>query len=227
VSPVYVYALLDGRPSGPLPAGIGGERLRLLEAAGIVAVIGDVPAAPAVEVPALRAHDATARAVADGAAAALPARFGAVLEDEAALAQFLEVHRERLREALDLVRGCRQMTLRVSSAPGAAAPRPESPRPDPATGPGTAYLRARAAREARNDPRVRAVIGPLEGLVRATRVDGHEHPPLIASVYHLVPVDRVAEYEAGVALLVSAHPEIRISSSGPWLPYAFAPESLV
>lgn len=223
-----MYALLDGPPSGPLPGGIGGERLRVFEASGIVAVIGDVPAAPEVEAAALRAHDTTARAVAEGAAAALPARFGAVLEDEAALAQFLEAHREPLREALDLVRGCRQMILRVSSAPGAAAPNPESPSPaDAATGgPGTAYLRARAAREARNDPRVRAVIAPLEGLVRATRVDGHEHPPLIASVYHLVPKGRIPEYEAGVAAIASAHPEIRISASGPWLPYAFAPESL-
>jgi hypothetical protein len=224
VSRVYVYALLDARPSGALPSGLQGERLRTVQRAGVVAVVGDVPAGPEVEAAALRAHDATAVAVAEGAAAVLPARFGAVLDDEAALARFLDDHEGPLREALQLVRGCRQMTLRLSSAAGRAPARPpDPPAAEVAAGPGKAYLEARAAREPHNDARVRAVVAPLEGLVRATRVEGHDHPPLVASVYHLVPIDRLDDYRAALAAATQRSPGVHVSLSGPWLPYAFAP----
>jgi hypothetical protein len=224
VSRVYVYALLDARPSGALPSGLQGERLRTVQRAGVVAVVGHVAAAPEVEASALRAHDATAVALSQGAGAVLPARFGAVLDDEAALARFLEDHAGPLREALQLVRGCRQMTLRLSSVAGRAPARPpEPPAAEAAAGPGTAYLEARAAREPHNDPRVRAVVAPLEGLVRATRVEGHRHPPLVASVYHLVPVDRLEDYRAALAATTGRSPDLHVSVSGPWLPYAFAP----
>ena len=224
MSPVYVYALLDARPSGALPSGLQGERLRTVQRAGVVAVVGDVAKAPEIEAAALRAHDATAVAVAEGAGAVLPARFGAVLDDEAALARFLDDHEGPLREALQLVRGCRQMTLRLSSVSGRDPARPpDPPAAESAARPGTAYLEARAAREPHNDPRVRAVVAPLEGLVRATRVEGHSHPPLVASVYQLVPIDRLDDYRATLAALTRRLPDVHVSPSGPWLPYAFAP----
>jgi hypothetical protein len=70
---------------------------------------------------------------------------------------------------------------------------------------------------------VRAVVAPLQEIVRATRVEGHVHPPLIASVYHLVAVDRMGAYRAALEAAARIAPDVHVSSSGPWLPYAFAP----
>jgi hypothetical protein len=226
---VYVYALLDGPPPGPLPSGLAGEPVHLLARAGIVAAFGEMATAPPVEAEAIRAHDATARAIAEGVGAVLPSRFGALLEGEAALARFLEDNAGPLRDALDRVRGCRQMILRLSTAAGAEPPpvSAEAPVDPPAAGPGTRYLRERAARDPGQDPRVKPVLAALAPVTRETRVQGHQHPPLIASVYHLVRREDVGDYAARVAVVAAAHSALHIAASGPWLPYAFAPESLL
>jgi hypothetical protein len=69
------------------------------------------------------------------------------------------------------------------------------------------------------------VLDALAPLVRGERRERHERPPLLASVYHLVPRDGVDAYRTAVA---SAAEEagVRVTISGPWPPYAFAPDEL-
>ena len=52
----------------------------------------------------------------------------------------------------------------------------------------------------------------------------HDTAPLLASVYHLVDRSAVPAYRAAIERFVST--DVRVVATGPWPPYAFAPEAL-
>jgi hypothetical protein len=88
--------------------------------ANVGAGAGAEPAAPAmpggVTADILRAQDALVRALAQRAEALLPARFGSMFTSETALREVIAGLDPRLEEALERVRGCEQMTIRVFSS---------------------------------------------------------------------------------------------------------------
>lgn len=227
MSPVYLYALLAEPPAGALPAGLAGEALRLVPCDGILAAVGDVAIAPGADGATLTAHDAAVRRLAAISSALLPARFGSVTEDDRQLGEALRARVPALRDALDAVRGCDQMTLRFFRPEGTA--REPSDDGDVAAegGPGTRYLAARraAAGDPATLPEVRVVLDALAPFVRGERRERHERPPLLASVYHLVPRGAVDAYRAALDTATRDAP-LRVTSSGPWPPYAFAPDEL-
>jgi hypothetical protein len=219
VSPLYLYAVLAEAPTAPLGQGLAGEPLRLVSCGPLAGVVGAMPAQPAIEPAALRGHDATIRRLAGLVDAILPARFATLAEDEAALRALLEPRTATLGDALRLVAGCEQMTLRVF---GSALPAPTGAT-DVAenVGPGTRYLtaRLRATTPAGLEP-VRAAVAAL---VRAERIAPHRTPPLLASLYHLVSRGGAAAYLNSLAAAREAIEPLRVESSGPWPPYGFAP----
>jgi hypothetical protein len=222
MSALYLYALLAETPAADLGAGLAGEPLRLIPCAGLLAVAGSMDAPPALAAPALRAHDDVVRRLATLAEALLPARFGTVAEDERALATALEPRLPALREALTLVRGCEQMSLRVFGAASAVAAEPADAS---AGGPGARYLqeRRRAHRHASELPGLEPLRRALGRLVRAERIEPHHTPPLLASVYHLVPRGVAAAYRERLEATRTVLQPWRVDASGPWPPYAFAP----
>ena len=227
MSPLYLYAVLAEAPAGALPSGLAGEAIRLVPCDDLLAAVGDVTSAPAVDEASLRAHDAAVRRLAAASPALLPARFGSMAGDERALGDALRPRLGALRDGLRAVRGCEQMTLRFARRDAVAAP-PAAPETSPtAGGPGTRYLDARraSAGDARAIPEVGRVLDALAPLVRGERRERHERPPLLASVYHLVPRDSLEAYRAAVAS-AAAEAGMRITVSGPWPPYAFAPDEL-
>jgi gas vesicle protein GvpL/GvpF len=226
LSGLYLYALLAGEPAGPALAGLAGEPLRFLPCGGFVAAVGEQPAAPKVSAAALAGHDAAVRRLAERVAALLPARFGGWLPDAAALVARLAPHAAEVAAALALVRGCVQMTLRVFGEPlPAAAVRAEPPRAGP--GPGARYLAARRqalARE-RSLPEIAPLTAALAPLLRAERLERHARGRLLGTAYHLVRREDAAAYGetvAGAAALLGGR---TVAASGPWPPYAFAPEA--
>jgi hypothetical protein len=229
MSPLYLYALLAEPPSGALPAGLAGEAMRLVPCDGVLAAVGEVGEAPPLDGSALRAHDAAVRRLAAVSSAILPARFGSLVRDEAELGEALHPRLAALRDALAAVRGCEQMTLRFSWL-DSVAPTEESSLPSTATagGPGTRYLSARraVAGDPRSVPEVARVLDALSPLVRGERRERHGKAPLVASVYHLVPHGGLDAYRAAVEAAASREPRIRVTASGPWPPYAFAPDEL-
>lgn len=219
---LYVYALVDEEPAASLGAGIAGEPLRLVRRGGIAAVVGELDSTPRLEREALLRQDAVVRRLADLFDALLPARFGEAFADEAALAEGIAARAADLAAALVLVRGCVQMTLRVfgdaetSSAADA----------DLGDGPGTRYLaaRRRASERTRELPEIEPLREALLPLLRAERIERREAGRLLGTAYHLVPR---AETGAYLAALERARARIggrRVAASGPWPPYAFAPE---
>jgi hypothetical protein len=231
MSPLYLYALVGEAPGGPLPAGIAGEGLRLIDCEGVLAAVGEVAATPLLAAETLRGHDATVRALA-GEAGLLPARFGSVLRDEEELRAVLGPRVPSLRAALERVRGCEQMTLRIARISGSdERPEPETeqePEPETGTGPGAQYLaRRRAERaDARAIPEVARVLDAVADLVREEHLESHRRPPLIASAYHLVPRASLDLYRARLDAACAREPRLHVTVSGPWPPYAFAPSEI-
>ena len=225
MSPLYLYAVLAERPAGVLPSGLSGEAVRLVACDDLLAAVGELASAPAVDEGSLRAHDAVVRRLFAGASALLPARFGSMADDEAQLRDALRPRLEAFREGLRAVRGCEQMTLRFSRRDGPSEAAPAAPAPSPASGPGTRYLDARraSAGDPRAIPEVGRVLDALAPLVRGERWERHDRPPLFASVYHLVARESLDRYRDAVASAAEAA-GVRVTSSGPWPPYAFAPD---
>jgi Gas vesicle synthesis protein GvpL/GvpF len=223
--PAYVYALLAEPPRGDTGAGLGDEPLRFVPVGGVFAAVGEMAGPPPVSPATLLAHDAVVRRLAAEVEAILPVRFGTLLEGERALAEAIGERAPRLREALALVAGREQMTLRVFGEP---APAPDTEPAPGGLGPGARYLEARR-RQTNRDADV-PELGPLRpllaSLVRAEHAQRHEAPPLLASVYHLIDRGRAAAYLDAVAAGATALAPTRAAATGPWPPYAFAPEHL-
>jgi hypothetical protein len=217
---IYLYALVDEQPSGSLGEGIAGEPLRLFSQGRLMAVLGEIPQRPEPDRETLEKQDAVIRRLAGLFGAILPARFGEIFADEAALANRLAPREGEVSEALSLVRGCVQMTLRVFGEP---EPRPE---PAPQGGPGTRYLaaRRREIERAHSLPEIEPLREALRPLLRAERIERHEAAgPLLGTAYHLVLRESAGTY---LATLESAKKRIggrRVAATGPWPPYAFAP----
>jgi hypothetical protein len=185
------------------------ESLRLVRCGEVSAVVGEAEATLTPE--ALAAHDAVVRRLADRFAALLPVRFGEKVKDEADLATLLASRAAQFLEALERVRGCAQMTLRVFGEPG--------PIEEPAEGgPGTRYLEAR--RRARTLPEIAPLLDALRPLVKDERTMRHDQGSYFGTAYHLVRREDVPAY---LSVVESVKTDRRVAVSGPWAPYAFAP----
>jgi Gas vesicle synthesis protein GvpL/GvpF len=225
---LYVYGIAGTSPPEDLGPGLAGEPLRRIGNGAVCAVAGEMDEPPRPEPAALTAQDAVVRRLAESLPALLPARFGQWLPDEQAVAGWLAAHGPELAEALALVAGCVQMTLRVFREPGD----PEVPMPaDPpeleaAAGPGTRYLaqRRREAERERSLPEIAPLREALRPLLKAERIERPASPGrLHATAYDLIARGADGGYTRLVAEAAPALPGWHVTASGPWPPYAFAP----
>ena len=213
MSPLYVYAVL----AAPGPQGIegaGGEIIDSLPAGSVWLAAGEVEGPPEVSPDALRAHDAAIRRLHAVAPALLPARFGQIAPDRETLVRRFAPASAKLGEALALVAGCSQMTLRIFGL--------EPPPAPVATGPGTQYLesRRRLASGAGFSPAIDALRDAAGGWLRAEHAAWEADGGRL-TFYHLVPSDRLDDYRAAIEPRRAEIPQ-RTTLSGPWPPYAFA-----
>jgi gas vesicle protein GvpL/GvpF len=228
VSILYLYALVGDPPRADMGRGLRRERLEVLPARGFHVVVGRMDTPPAAATATLRRHDAIVRRIAATVDAILPIRFGSAVPDEDAAARLLTPRALELAGRLVQVRGHEQMTLRVFGPRGASQSRAPVPAKAPGArlGPGTRYL---AERKHLHDTVAAPELDPirplLDGLVTDERVQRHATPPLLASIYHLVPRDRRAQYRARVARAASQLAPLRLTVSGPWPPYAFGADA--
>ena len=236
MSALWLYGVAAEPPPAPLGAGLAGEAIEAVACGRLVALAGEIAERPPLSRESLAAHDATVRRLAALSTALLPARFGESAPDEAALCRALEPRSARLAEALALVEGAVQMTLRVfgdrdsagSAAAGLVEPAkaPAASPTEAAPGPGARYLdgRRRLLAERRALPEVAALREALRPLLRAERVERHAAGHLLATAYDLVPRGEVAAYEEIVRREAATLAPYRVVASGPWPPYAFAPD---
>jgi hypothetical protein len=220
---IYLYCLLRAAREPPAPlTGLDGARVRAVSLGDLGAWVSDTPDS-SVTVTAERAasHDRVVRAALEGETP-LPARFGQIVADEAALARAVQERHDRFVSALDRVAGAVEMTVRllVRTTGRANAPaRGES---------GRDYLQqlAEVQREERNvraqvenaRDRVRSAVG---GLVRAESFHATAGSNL-ATLSHLVSREHIDQYRGALLVLRNKEPTLAIMVSGPWAPYSFA-----
>jgi hypothetical protein len=212
--PIYVYALTN-RAGAPFEA--AGQQVDFIDIGDVFAAATTMAAMPKLSETALRAQHDIVGAIAARVEAILPARFGSlVARDE--LERIVFLRRDAIAEALALVAGREQMTLRVFGDPEPAG----LDAPPPATT-GTEYLAQRAAAGRMVPAAVRPLADAVRHLVKAERLVRGERG-VMATLYHLVTRGDSAEYQQALDPLRAGFPGPGFIVSGPWPPFAFAPE---
>jgi hypothetical protein len=172
---------------------------------------------PAIAVEPLEAQERLVRRLAARHAAILPARFGSHTNDERELRSILRTRGSSLARGLRRVRGAEQMILRLffseSHAPSGGRSRSR---------PGTEYLRRRSGAHVPALRAIREALGRLR-MVHDERLEMQEQS---LTVFHLIARGRSQTYAAAVFETVCRESGVAAIVSGPWPPYAFAPELL-
>jgi hypothetical protein len=200
--------------------GAGGEPT---EGEVIYAAIERTGAPRALSEQALRDQHGIVMEISARVDAVLPARFGAFVQPDELRAVVMQ-RRATILDALALVKGRRQMTIRLlgretrvqESVSAALSQTPT----------GTEYLQQR--REAltpRPMPTVLAAIADaVRGKVRGERIEPGRGR-VVATIYQLVDAADVLSYRAALeALDPLVAGDLALSVTGPWPPFAFAPE---
>ena len=206
-----IYALA----APPLPATIdaAGRTVRVL-AVGPIGILGVVASAGTTYTEAaLRDQHEIVLALSEKVDPLLPVRFGTRMASD-------NLHETILRSAgtlsagLDNVRGRRQMTLRLIGSPGTSG--------TSGVRSGAAYLQQR--RVAWSIP---GELDPLRTAVNRFVVEERTAPGRAGvriTLFHLVERDAIDAYRKAVEEAAVAMPPGSVTLSGPWPPFAFAPE---
>lgn len=231
---MYVYAIAD-RPGEPLPSQLGlhDERLAKVIWHDIVAVVSTFNGAHLSKTgDELWRHEEVVESLMSDRAV-LPARFGTLLPSRQHVGDILCRAYRALAQDIERVRGHVEIGMRFLSAieNGAEGERPLTASNGfslPGTGPGSAYLRARLARERELRSRRRANLGLVRDIyerlashANASRLDDEPDDRHGTSAAFLVPCDRMASFRDIVSDVAKAHPELALLCTGPWPPYSF------
>jgi hypothetical protein len=209
---VLVYGIARSDVAPVKGHGLHQQPLRDVYAGPLVAIVSDHDDAPDPAVGTLWEYEQTVERIAQ-LVPIVPARFGGVLDDDAAVVEMLEAKCETLLAALGQVRGAVELALRAMWQ--------QPPEPDSHTG--ASYMRARLdlRRRART---IADELMPLGQLSRSIRCKLPANPQQPLRCAYLVDRDAVAEFTASVEQLDEQLPGVDLVCTGPWPPYSFAEE---
>ena len=238
--PWYVFALVDAVPKGTPGKGLSGN-LSLRAIPGGLAVVERRADVPPMEFGTLQKHQAVVARLSERVPAILPVRFGTLLEGEE-IEEVLQERDDEIAEAFSVVRRRVQFTWRrtkeakgtketrgtkeTKEAKETKEQRTKELLPDPRgeAETGTEYLlRAARAKSPAPPPAFRMVRSKVAPLIAAERYQPAT-AQLPASLYHLVDRSAIERYEVIGEAIAHASPVLRMS--GPFPPFAFAPEIL-
>ena len=212
--PLYVFALTN-QPGPALH--YGRRRIHFVEIDGVHVAIERVARRPSMSEAALRSQHEIVSRLAESVDAILPARFGAFVEP-AELEALVALRRERIVRTLALVSGRTQMTVRTFR-PGSPEQSRGAQRVSTKAVSGTEYLVQRRGAIPQLEGAAASISAALAPLVRAERRspgEGRVEWPL----YHLVDRTTLPRYQREIAAFTSP----AVSVTGPWPPFAFAPD---
>lgn len=212
----YVFALLDAPPARRMQGLSGPIAVREMGPCYIAAERrADVPP---IELGALKRHHLVVARLWKAVPAVLPVRFGTLLESTD-IGEALEEKDDELAEAFDRVRGRAQFSWRAPRTP-----RAKSDAAVHSSGiSGTEYLR-RVARASMPPPRFSPIRRALAAFIAAERYEP-SRAALPETLYHLVDRKRIDAYRAAASRILPSS-SLAPALSGPFPPYAFAPELL-
>jgi hypothetical protein len=215
---LYVYGFVSLRDAVARPMTIDRHRIEILPVAGVHVAIERIARPPAVSESALRTQHAIVERLSRKCAAVLPARFGSFVPVDD-LERIIRARRIDLQQALRKVQGRVQMTLRIVTPPLAGRSMPAGDQPNS----GTAYLTARrAALSGPRPPLAMALTEAVQALVRDERSETDTNQGRTA-LFHLVDRADIRKYRAAIARVRVPEGE-RVTATGPYPPFAFAPE---
>ena len=208
---VLLYGIAE-RGDAPIDGlGLQQQPLRGVYAGQLVAIISDHPCtAPRPEHETLWEYERIVESI-GGIDAAVPARFGSVMDDDEAVLDLLRSRSDHLMTVLGRTRGAVELAVRARWV----APSERKPET------GTGYMRARLQLRSR----AREVAGeltPLGTLSRASRCElpaGPEQPMRCA---FLVDRELVDDFTESVRRLDHQLSDVELACTGPWPPYSFA-----
>ncbi|CAN5760526.1 hypothetical protein BH18ACI5_BH18ACI5_00210 [soil metagenome] len=207
MAPLYVHALTD---KAVRPWTEDGRTIESIPIGPVFVVCERRPEAPPLSEDELRRQHAIVIRIATEIPAVLPARFGSLVDAEELTAIVRRQH-TAIEEALALVRGKVQMTLRTVVKAAQSTPASTA-----ATGRQYLELRQREA-SPRVLPRLEALLSRVSRYVAQERRE--KTPAGAVVVYHLVERTDVESYRA----TLDGVPGLTLS--GPWPPFAFVPET--
>lgn len=235
---------VGGTGLGGTGLGVGGAPPRAITAAGLTAIVADVPDREFGEA-ALRRNledldwlDQTARAhhtVLEAVAKRVPVvpmRLATLFASDAAVTGTLRERADDFRGALSAI------AMRSEWGVKGFAVKPADPVDDsaqPTANPGTAYLRRRRAqltadRDARQEAvtSAQSVYAQLRRLAASSRLYPPQPPsltgqatPMVLNSAFLVADEKAREFTAAVTELGTAHPSVQLTITGPWPAYSF------
>jgi Gas vesicle synthesis protein GvpL/GvpF len=207
---LYVYAFVPVPASVPDVPGIGEAELRAHRLDGLEAIVSEHNRTVEVSDDSVLAHARVVEAVAAANDAVLPARFGGMHADGAALHEAVD-SRPELQASLERVRGCVELGLRVfaEAAPAASGSS------------GADYMRARLEQRRKLERLSNELHEPLARLSRDSEVNVGATPRLLLTGAYLVEREQVESFRAELAKLQKRHPELGVVCTGPWPPYSF------
>ncbi len=211
---LLVYAIAEASDGTVSGAGLEEQPLRRVTESPLAAIVSDHHGpAPEPTAAGLGAYERIVRGLMEGRAI-LPAQFGSVLADEAAVQALLRERRDDLVARLQGVRGAVEIGLRASWRDG-RGPSEILPRS------GSSYLRDRLELR-QNARRVASQLDPLAALARSSRRALAPRPDLPVLDAYLVDRGRVGEFVALVEQLDDRLDDVELVCTGPWPPYSFA-----
>jgi gas vesicle protein GvpL/GvpF len=199
----------------PAVEGLDGSSVEKRALAGLTVAVSELDHRPDATQGAALRHGAVVDALARANDAVLPVRFGTWFESDDRLGTEIAARAAVLRQALEQVRGCAELGVRVA--------RDGSVRADAPAPTGTAYLRERLAAKQDEERMATLVDARLAALARASaRRDPGDQ--LFNGAY-LVESDKVEPFRSAVGTLAAEQPELTIVVTGPWPPYSFAEQA--
>ena len=205
---LYVHALSDA-PVMPWEED-DGRRIESVEIEGVFVIAERRDSVPAVSESELQRQHSIVLRIADAVPAIIPARFGSLLE-ASELAAILRHRKAVIRTTLEHLRDNVQMTLRMMGAVGTTTETP--------AGSGRDYLnRRRDELIPPVPPHSEDLLRELRALILDDRRRAAERG--IVTIYHLIRRADVKEYRDTVTSVGTPG----IAVSGPFAPFAFAPD---
>ncbi|PDW01150.1 GvpL/GvpF family gas vesicle protein [Candidatus Viridilinea mediisalina] len=223
---LYLYAITDQPqlPAAP-SSGLLGQPLRLIEAAGLWAVVSPiVPKEVQTNAEQVWAHEAVVEALL-ARGGVLPVRFGTILEHEANVEALLHKRAAVLRSDLERLAGCVELGLRALLLDLPAPPEPE---PQAAPTSGREYMLRRFAAEQALQARRRqaeAAANQLHTALADYALASVQRQPtgerMLLSAAYLVRRDAINRFREAVAALDATNAQMQLLCTGPWPPYHF------
>lgn len=208
---LVLYAIVEHDAlSGDL-IGAADMTLRAVTDGHLTALVRDAPSPPVPDEPGLLAYERTMEKLM-AATTILPARFGAVVDDDAELRSLLSERHDEFASALARVRGAVELGLRATVDVVVEH--------SSDAGSGTAYMRELLGRSRR----ARAVAAELErtfaDIVRAGSYRVADQGAAVAASC-LVDAEHVSEFVRRVGDLEQCNSGASFVCTGPWPPYSF------